>query len=293
MRNLQFYKARSNLGIINKPFGGDLNFYDQVYFGPDVVLSSDFLARISSEKLYKFDFSNSLTLDKSKYFETVARESAAFRDLILNTTSRDDFRIVVGGDHSVSLGSVAASLKDFGSAEVGFIQIDSHLDLHLSKTSPSGNFHGMWLRALCSQFDNNLINSVSPVKLNQRNIVFIGNIIAESEEENFAGQNGIRIFRIPEVNYNLQNVLNHLNKMVNNFEHIHLSFDVDGVDDSLAPGTGIPAKNGLLTSHFLPMLEVIKKAKSLSLDLVEVNPKKDLGGRTIKLAQDIVLRIVS
>lgn len=292
MRNFLFYKARSNLGLINKPFGGDSRFFDQVFFAPDYILTSEFLGKIAGEKVLRFDFTYSQNLNKSRYFETIAVEAIRFRDLIISTTDKDDFRIVVGGDHSVSLGSVAASLLDYGSGNVGFIQIDSHLDLHLTKTSPSGNFHGMWLRALTSQFDHPSINLVSRTKLNPKNMLFIGNIVAEAEEINFARRSGMRIVGINEMKTNLPSIVNAVERMVKNLDHIHLSFDVDGIDDTLSPGTGIPAKNGLLSEHYIPIVEACKKARSISLDVVEVNHKKDIASKSRRIAQDVILRIL-
>ncbi len=83
-----------------------------------------------------------------------------------------------------------------------------------------------------------------------------------------------------------------ISKLAKSVKHLHVSIDIDAFDKSIAPATGIPAQNGLFKKEVFPLLELIKTAKNLSIDLVELNPLKEGAGRTISLAREILRKFL-
>ncbi len=285
--SLHFYNLRSRLGMISLPHRME-EFNVGVEEGGDAILSEDLLARFPHAAVDSFTFPMTEDIEKKKYFDELAEHLQKAVDLIEETLQDDETQVVVGGDHSVAFCSLVALLRRLHSHSVGYIQIDSHPDINTIASSPTGNFHGMWMRPFIGGFENDKINQLVPHLLKPEQILYIGHLDMDPEERDLIERKKIKTISIEELRKS--DSKEGIEKFMDSFDHIHLDIDVDGFDRSIAPGTGIPAEKGLLSEDIEPILELFRKKESRSLDLVEVNPQKDESEKTIKLARDLILK---
>lgn len=287
--NPHFYNLRSRLGMINLPHRME-EFNVGVEEGGDSILSNDFLLKFQRPVVDSMTFPMPDDIERKKYFETLVESLQKATDLIEETLQDDEMQVVVGGDHSVAFSSLVALLRRLHSHSVGYIQIDSHPDINTVATSPTGNFHGMWMRPFIGGFDNEQINQLVPHVLKPEQILYVGNLDKDPEEQELIEVKKIQTISVDALRNG--SAQENINKFFESFEHIHLDIDIDGFDRTVAPATGIPAKNGLLYKDVEPILELFRKKEGRSMDLVEVNPQKDKGEKTIKLAQKLILNAI-
>ncbi|HEA3925134.1 TPA: arginase [Staphylococcus aureus] len=199
------------------------------------------------------------------------------------------FPLVLGGDHSIAVGSVSAISKHYNN--LGVIWYDAHGDLNIPEESPSGNIHGMPLRILTGEGPKELLELNSNV-IKPENIVLIGMRDLDKGERQFIKDHNIKTFtmsdidklRIKEV---IENTIEYLKSR--NVDGVHLSLDVDALDPLETPGTGTRVLGGLSyrESHFA--LELLHQSHLISsMDLVEVNPLIDSNNHTAEQAVSLV-----
>ena len=287
--NPHFYNLRSRLGMINLPHRME-EFNVGVEEGGDSILSNDFLLKFQRPVVDSMTFPMPDDIERKKYFETLVESLQKATDLIEETLQDDEMQVVVGGDHSVAFSSLVALLRRLHSHSVGYIQIDSHPDINTVATSPTGNFHGMWMRPFIGGFDNEQINQLLPHVLKPEQILYVGNLDKDPEEQELIEGKKIQTISVDALRDG--SAQENINKFFESFEHIHLDIDIDGFDRTVAPATGIPAKNGLLYKDVEPILELFRRKEGRSMDLVEVNPQKEKGEKTIKLAQKLILNAI-
>lgn len=287
--NPHFYNLRSRLGMINLPHRME-EFNVGVEEGGDSILSNDFLLKFQRPVVDSMTFPMPDDIERKKYFETLVESLQKATDLIEETLQDDETQVVVGGDHSVAFSSLVALLRRLHSHSVGYIQIDSHPDINTVATSPTGNFHGMWMRPFIGGFDNEQINQLLPHVLKPEQILYVGNLDKDPEEQELIEGKKIQTISVDALRDG--SAQENINKFFESFEHIHLDIDIDGFDRTIAPATGIPAKNGLLYKDVEPILELFRRKEGRSMDLVEVNPQKEKGEKTIKLAQKLILNAI-
>ncbi len=285
--SVHFYTFSSRLGMINLPHRQE-EFNLGVEEGGDAVLTTEFIEQFPGAAIDRFEFTLPEALDRKKYFETIAHDSQQAIALIEDTLQEDEMQVVVGGDHSVAFSSLSAILRRLHSHSVGYIQVDSHPDINTIATSPTGNFHGMWMRPFVGGFEREDINLLVPHLLKPSQVLYIGNLDLDPEESEFIATQGIRVISVDELRNHDGKASDDIKKFFRDFEHIHLDIDIDGFDQSVAPATGIPAQKGLLRPDIDAVLALFKKKESRSLDLVEVNPQKEGSDETIAFAQSLI-----
>lgn len=289
---LHFFKTYSRLGMINIPHKGTkLNL--GVENGSDSVITKEFLRHFSNPKVTAYKFPLPRDIQKNDYQKTVALLSKKFAELVNASLLPNETQVVVGGDHSVAFGSLLAVLTRMDPASVGYIQFDSHGDVHLFNTSPSGNFHGMWLRPFVDEFDSPDISNMIPVSLKPGQIMFIGNLELENEEKKVFASKKIISITSHDLAKDRQESLLRVKEFIEKFNHIHISFDVDVFDRSLVSATGTPAENGFQLDEVFDVLDILAHAEHKSIDLVEVNPRKENSQATIEVAQKVLLKLIS
>ncbi|MFR6454844.1 MAG: arginase [Peptoniphilus lacrimalis] len=197
--------------------------------------------------------------------------------------------LVLGGDHSLAIGSVKAALNNY--PDLGVIWIDTHGDINNEKISPSGNIHGMSLSAIMGLACEELSNiGQNKNFLKSQNLVYIGLRDLDKEEREVLKDYNIKAFSLQEIDeYSIGKVtkeaLKYLNEKTN---HIHVSLDIDVVDPIYAPGTGTRKNGGLTPREIFLLTEILSKSDLItSVDLVEVNPLLDIKSQTSVLAIDI------
>lgn len=279
---IHFVKAASRLGLRNKPLGQtEINF--GVELAPSKILTTEFCNQFDGDTI-DFTFTKPEDLAQD-YYQTIASESQKLASQITSQAKDGSTVIAVGGDHSITFATTLSLMQRFVPAEIGFIHIDSHADLQQSNTSVSGNFHGMYLRALFDKFDKSEIAALVKQQLLPSNLWLVGNFDLEQPELEFINKSKIKLFSKGE---SLKSIADEAAQL----KHIHINLDIDVFDQSIAPATGIPAKDGLLWPQLLPLVNRLSRQPSWSLDLVEVNPLKPGADQTILLAQNIIKTLI-
>lgn len=220
------------------------------------------------------DFTPNIFMDENKtILDIYLRYSQYLSDNIYDAYRRGERVLTIGGDHSIALASLNASLQVDEDLKV--IWVDAHADINTFVTSPSGNLHGMPLA-----FFFNIIN-IDPSQTNwiknlkPENLVYIGLRDVDSGEEDHLKKLGIKFFNANEVNsLGINKVLDETYDYLDLDENsnLHISFDVDGVDPNYFPSTGTPVEAGI---ELCDAQEIIKRSYEnyhvIGLDLVEIN----------------------
>ena len=203
---------------------------------------------------------------------------------------RGSFPIVLGGDHSISAGSISAVAKHH--KKIGVIWIDAHGDWNNEQSSPSGNMHGMSFSAVCGAGPDCMVDfGNDPVYVDPKNCVQIGGRDIDPEERVRMKESGITVFPINMIDKCGMDEIIHraIEIAADGTDGIHLSFDVDAITPEQAPGTGTTVDSGLTAREAFLAVEVLAESgKLLSLDMVEVNPILDVRNKTGHLASELV-----
>ncbi|XP_067213859.1 arginase, hepatic isoform X4 [Linepithema humile] len=187
--------------------------------------------------------------------------------------------LTIGGDHSLSIGTIDGHVKEKG--DVAVIWVDAHADLNTNKTSESGNVHGMPVALLTSELADYWpylpgMDWQVPM-LSIRNVAYIGLRSVDRYERLVIEKFGITAFGMEDIErYGIHNVTHMaLNKIdSHNSKSLHVSFDIDALDPLEAPSTGTPVRGGLSLREAIHLMEEIYRTRRLSaIDLVEVNPQ--------------------
>jgi arginase len=216
-----------------------------------------------------------------KYIREIARVCERLYKTSLAVLEKGGIPIVLGGDHSLAAGSVAAT-ADFVRREekpLGLIWVDAHGDMNTPSTSGSGNVHGMPLAALLGSEPAELsrIGGFSP-KVRPEHTVLIGIRNLDEREKERIREAGVHVFTMKDIDRHgiAQTVETAIATASRGTAGIHVSFDLDVCDPTIAPGVGTPVKGGLDYREAHMVMEMIADSGLLrALDLVEVNPILD------------------
>jgi len=230
----------------------------------------------------------------------VGDEQARFLAPILRTCERISghvrrareagcFPLVLGGDHSVALGSLGGLAAAHGTG--GVLWIDAHGDLNRPETSPSGNVHGMVLAAALGlagdafQYDGWPIPAVDRTR-----VALVGTRELDDGERQLIREQGIRVWTMSTIDQlGMERTIREALEHVTGDGFVHVSLDMDALDPAVAPGVGTPVRGGLRYREAHLALELIADANVLtSLDVVEVNPVLDVANETGKLAVELI-----
>ena len=216
-----------------------------------------------------------------KYIREIARVCERLYKTSLAVLEKGGIPLVLGGDHSLAAGSVAAT-ADFVRREnkpLGLIWVDAHGDMNTPSTSGSGNVHGMPLAALLGSEPAELsrIGGFSP-KVRPEHTVLIGIRNLDEREKERIREAGVHVFTMKDIDRNgiAQTVESAIALAGRGTAGIHVSFDLDVCDPTIAPGVGTPVKGGLDYREAHMLMEMVADSGLLrALDLVEVNPILD------------------
>jgi arginase len=198
--------------------------------------------------------------------------------------AQDDFGIYLGGDHSISIGTVAAAAQ---AGPVGVVWVDAHADFNTLETSPSGNIHGMPLAALMGDGAAALVDVGFPGrKLAPAHTVLIGIRDLDAEERDRLMTSGIRVYTMRHVDeLGMATVARQTLDLLRHLPRLHVSLDMDSLEPDEAPGVGTPVIGGITYREAHLLMEILgDSGRVRSLDVVEVNPILDDGNRTAELA---------
>jgi arginase len=203
--------------------------------------------------------------------------------------------LVLGGDHSIAAGSVAASadwIKDTSSRPLGVIWVDAHGDMNTPATTTSGNVHGMPLAALLGEEPAELAGIGSVPSVRPEHTVLVGIRNLDAKEKRKIRDSGVHVFTIKDIDRDgIARVAERALELASNGTGgIHVSFDLDVCDPAFAPGVGTPVKGGLDYREAHTLMELVSDSSQLvALDLVEVNPTLDIRNTTAEFATELAL----
>ena len=234
--------------------------------------------------------------DPSKrYVREIARVCQRLYQMTLASLEKGALPVILGGDHSVAAGSVAATAAHARrqGQRIGLLWIDAHGDMNTPASTTSGNVHGMPLAALIGREPAELagIGGFSP-KVQPASAVIIGVRNLDHREKEQVKASRVRIFTMKDVDrLGIATIMERAIAIASKgTAGIHVSFDLDVCDPAVAPGVGTPVKGGLDYREAHMVMEMIADSgRLLSLDMVEVNPILDVRNQTAQLGTELVL----
>jgi arginase len=231
---------------------------------------------------------------KARYLPEITRVVTVLARKVQNVLTRGQFPLVLGGDHSVAVGTISgiAAYAHRKHKKIGVLWVDAHGDFNTPDTSPSGNIHGMPL-AICAGLGPRSLRNVlgSFRKLDPQNIAIIGLRNLDRKERENIVKLGVKIYTMEEIDkYGIHRVMTKaFQQIAANVDYLHVSFDLDSVDPVYAPGVGTPVKGGLDYREAHLIMEMLAESKRMSsLELVEVNPILDNRNQSAEFAVELV-----
>jgi arginase len=231
---------------------------------------------------------------KKRYIREIARVCQRLYQQVYASLSSGALPVVLGGDHSLAAGSVAAS-ADFAAAgkrDIGLLWIDAHGDMNTPETTVSGNVHGMPLAALLGPEPAELARirqRVPQVRADRTALIGLRDL--DQLERDRIHASGVHVFTIKDIDrHGIATVMKRALALAGkDTMGIHVSFDVDVCDPAVAPGVGTPVRGGLDYREAHMVMEMIADSgRLMALDLVEVNPILDIQNQTAILGAGLI-----
>jgi len=299
-------KAKRNIEIIGVPV--DLGAGRRgVDMGPSAIRIADLEPRLeglghrvtdSGDLDVMIPETQKVGEDKLRYKTPILATCAELCERVQQTLEKSRLPLVLGGDHSLAVGSVAGSSGYFARQgdSIGLIWFDAHGDSNTPDTTPSGNIHGMALAIGLGLGDPDLVNVGGRTpKVLPRNTVLIGVRDLDPGEREILKKSGASVFTMRDLDERgMRDVLDEaLHAAGDGTAGIHLSFDLDVVDPEDAPGTGTPVWGGITYREaHLAMEMLADRAQIVAIDLVEVNPVLDTQNMTGILAAELAQSVL-
>jgi arginase len=239
--------------------------------------------------------------------ETAVQEATALRDerarflpeiratceriagLVAGAVERGALPLVLGGDHSVALGTLGGLASVHGAG--GVLWIDAHADGNTPETSPTGNVHGMPLAAALGLAGPRFESDAWPLPaLDPRRVALVGIRELDEGERRLLRDAGVRVFTMAEIDrIGVERALRESLDRIGGAPFVHVSLDMDVLDPDVAPGVGTPVRGGLTYREAHLALELVAESGLAgSLEVVEVNPILDRENTTAETAVELV-----
>jgi arginase len=232
---------------------------------------------------------------QKKYVRDIAKVCQKLYEHTLKSLEEGALPLVLGGDHSLAAGSVAASadwIRRTSSKPLGLIWVDAHGDMNMPSTTESGNVHGMPLAALLGQEPLELASIGSMPSVLPQHTVLVGIRNLDRREKDQIRASGVHVFTMKDIDRDgIATVAERaLALAARDTGGIHVSFDMDVCDPSIAPGVGTPVKGGFDYREAHLIMELVADSGQLvALDLVEVNPTLDIRNTTAEFGTELAL----
>ncbi|MGH9535367.1 MAG: arginase [Terriglobales bacterium] len=231
---------------------------------------------------------------RAKYLKEIAATCKKQAEWVLKTLEDGAFPLVLGGDHSIAVGSVSGVSEFYRRRQqrVGLLWLDAHGDFNTPDSSPTGNIHGMPLACLLGLGPKELsgLFGFTP-KVAADNTVLVGVHDLDAGERQLLRETGVKVATMRDLDERgMRAVLEEaIAVATNNAEGFHCSLDMDLIDAAFAPGVGTPVRGGVTYREAHLAMEIIADSGNLlSLEVVEVNPVLDERNRTAELAVELI-----
>jgi arginase len=236
---------------------------------------------------------------KARYLTQIAHTCARLSEIVERAASQGRFPLVLGGDHSCAVGTVAGMARHFRaqnrvhSHSLGLVWIDAHADMNTPESSPSGNVHGMPLACIIGLGPAELTSLAGTAPMvAPANVAIVGlRSVDDIERLNVRGT-GVHPFTMRDIDERglrsvMQEAIHHASSGTAGF---HLSLDMDAVDPAEAPGVGTPVPGGItFREAHLAMEMLCDSGLITSIEVVEVNPVMDEANKTAILGVELAL----
>lgn len=229
--------------------------------------------------------------DNIKYLSSIVDTNRNLAHAVNTALEADSFPFIVGGDHSLGLGSVSGASKHFD--DLAVIWVDAHGDINTGDTSPSGNFHGMPLAALMDIGTPETTNLYfDGIKVKPENVYIFGARDLDEGEVKLAKELDLNMYTMDDIRETgldaaIADVIEKVK--ASNVDGVHLSFDIDSLDAELVPGTGTPVPEGFTLDEGKQVLgEILKTGMIDSMDFVELNTYLDRTNTTIDNSLEVM-----
>src|SRR5882762_7724599 len=232
---------------------------------------------------------------KKKYIRDIAKVCQKLYDVALKSLDEGALPLVLGGDHSLATGSVAASaawVQRSRSKPLGLIWVDAHGDMNTPETTESGNVHGMPLAALLGREPLELASIGTSPSVMPQNTVLVGIRNLDDREKEQIRASGVHVFTMKDIDRDGIAIVAEraIALAARDTGGVHVSFDMDVCDPAIAPGVGTPVKGGFDYREAHMIMELVADSGQLvALDLVEVNPTLDIRNATAEFATELAL----
>ena len=222
-----------------------------------------------------------------KHLDGCIRSAKGLAERLCAAREQGRIPIVLGGDHSLSLGSIPVAAQD---RMIGVLWVDAHADFNTPETTPSGNIHGMPLAVVCGYGDPRLVNVLGKgPAVDPRHVAIVGARSVDEGEKRLLREAGVSVFSMQEIDRKgLVPVMERALAVVQDgTDGFHVSFELDALDPREAPGVGTPVPGGLSYREAHLIMEMVAETgRMTSLDLVEVNAILDQRNVTGQLAAE-------
>jgi arginase len=233
--------------------------------------------------------------EKMKYAGAIRAVCERLAEVVAGALGDGRVPLVLGGDHSIAMGSVAGAATHFRESgqKLGLVWFDAHGDMNVPKTSMTGNVHGMPLAHILGGGDPQLAGIGGPgAKVEPGNVCLIGARALDPGERELISRAGIHVFTMKEIDrLGAGKVFDRAVALASEgTAGVHVSWDIDVVDPAFAPGVGTPRRGGLTYREAHLFMELIADRGLLTgLDMVEINPILDNHNATAELAAELIL----
>ena len=230
--------------------------------------------------------------EKAKFLPEVREVCETIGDRVERVIDEGEYPLVVGGDHSIAIGSVHGSARD---RDIGVLWFDAHADLNTPSTSPSGNVHGMPLAALLGYDEFADAEWANAPGVTESSVAYVGLRSVDDGERESIQDSDITAFTMADIDERgITDVVESALAVVTaDTDGIHVSLDLDWLDPSAAPGVGTPVRGGATYREAHAAFETVAKhderyGSLRSMDVVEVNPILDESNETASLTTELV-----
>jgi arginase len=231
----------------------------------------------------------------AKYLDEISETCKGLAEITRKTLDEDLVPLVLGGDHSIAIGTTAGAAEHFHkkSKRIGLIWLDAHGDMNTPESSPSGNVHGMPLASIMGYGPPELteLAGIRPM-VEPRSVVLVGIRDLDAKERRLVKESGVHVFTMRDIDERgMREVMaDALRFATDDNAGVAVSLDMDFVDPTDAPGVGTPVRGGVTYREAHLALEMIADSRAMiSFELVEINPVIDLHNTTATLGVELVL----
>lgn len=232
--------------------------------------------------------------EKARYLEPIYHVCNRLRLRVRRALEHGETPVVLGGDHSIAIGTVSGVAEYFHEKHetIGLIWVDAHGDMNTPETSPSGNIHGMPLATVLGFGHPRLVEmgGFSP-KVAKDNVCLVGIRDLDDNERKIIRESGIHAYTMRDVDERgMRSIMEEVIGIVSNgTAGFHMSFDLDGMDPRDVPGTGTPVKGGLDWREANLLMEMVSDTGNMcSLEVTELNPILDIQNQSGEVAVDVI-----